>query len=243
MDAISQEFILDGSVSYWNVDRENLLSLRSLFAFLQEAAIRHADQCGAGAHAKETRGDSWVLHRMTVAVRRYPRYEDDLRVVTWSSGIRAFKGFRDFRCYCAGELVASGSSIWLYVNVATKTISRVPKDVAEHFPSKPEEVFAPELERWRMAPPSPDASGSEISVRYSDFDGNNHVNNTAYFDYLQTGLARSGLPPRPGRITVQFMKEILPSVERVKIILEPRPGETAFSLGDAEGLFAQGSVA
>ena len=44
MDEIPQEFTLTGAVSYWNVDRDNLLTLRSLFAFLQEAAIKHAEK-------------------------------------------------------------------------------------------------------------------------------------------------------------------------------------------------------
>src|ERR1035438_797909 len=112
MEGVSPEFVLDGSVSYWNVDRENLLSLRSLIAFLQEAAIKHADQCGAGARAKESRGESWVLQRMAVSVHRYPRYEEALRVATWSSGVRAYKGYRDFRVFCGDELTVLASSVW-----------------------------------------------------------------------------------------------------------------------------------
>src|SRR5271169_1157348 len=130
MENISPEFVLDGSVSYWNVDRDNVLSLRSLFAFLQEAAIRHADQCGAGTRAKAARGESWVLHRMAVSVHRYPSFGEALRVTTWSSGIRAFKGYRDFRVKCGGELIASASSVWLYFNLAAKAICRVPRGVA-----------------------------------------------------------------------------------------------------------------
>jgi len=48
MDQFSEEFVLNGAVTYWSVDREQTLLLRSLFEFLQEAAIKHADQFGAG---------------------------------------------------------------------------------------------------------------------------------------------------------------------------------------------------
>jgi len=196
MAEIPKELTLDGSVSYWNVDRENLISLRSLFAFLQEAAIRHADLCGSGAHAKATRGESWVLHRMAVTVHRYPRYEEALRVTTWSSGIRAFKGYRDFRVHCGGELIVSASSVWLYFNIAAKAICRVPKEIATGFPTHSEGVFSPELEKLRLEPPEDRSLDRNVSVRYSDFDGNEHVNNTAYFDYLQTALAAGGFPVR-----------------------------------------------
>ena len=33
MEPISKEFLLEGSVSYWNVDQENLLTLRKLGVF------------------------------------------------------------------------------------------------------------------------------------------------------------------------------------------------------------------
>src|ERR1017187_8344050 len=243
MENIPEEFILDGSGSYWNVDRENLLSLRSLFAFLQEAAIRHADRCGAGAHAKETRGESWVLHRMAVSVHRYPSYEEALRGTTWSSGIRAFKGYRDFRAHCGTELIVSASSVWLYVNVAAKAICRVPRELADGFPTHPGGVSCPDLEKLRLEPPAAGSIVRAISVRYSDFDGNDHVNNTAYFDYLQTALAAGGFFPRPPTLQIQFLKEIPPAVEQVTVSLERRGEGVAFSLGAAAGLFAHGLAA
>jgi acyl-ACP thioesterase len=243
MEGVSPEYVLDGSVSYWNVDRDNLLSLRSLFAFLQEAAIRHADQCGAGSRAKATRGESWVLHRMAVSVHRYPRFEEALRVTTWSSGIRAFKGCRDFRAHCGGELIVSGSSVWLYLNVSSKAICRVPRDVAGGFPTRPGAVFRPDLEKLRLEPPASGSIERTVSVRYSDFDGNEHVNNTAYLDYLQTALAAAGFSPRPRMLEIQFLKEIQPSVEHVSVRLERRGDSVAFSLGGPAGLFAHGLTA
>lgn len=242
MDAISREYTLSGSVSYWNVDRHNLLSLRSLFVFLQEAAIRHADQCGAGAHAKELRGESWVLHRMAASILRYPRYEEALRVVTWSSGIRSFKGFRDFRVYCGDELIVSASSVWLYFSLAAKVVCRVPAEVAAGFPTRTGEEFCPSLEKMRIDSPSGGLPGREISLRYSDYDGNEHVNNTAYFDFLQTALASAGFSPRPRSLQVEFLRAIPPSVESVAVRIEPRGGAVAFSLGHGATLFARGGA-
>jgi len=63
-------------VAYGDVDRDNLLGLPAVFKFLQEAAIKHADQFDAGTRAMTTRGESWVLNRMAAAIHRYPRYEE-----------------------------------------------------------------------------------------------------------------------------------------------------------------------
>jgi medium-chain acyl-[acyl-carrier-protein] hydrolase len=234
---------LDATVSYWDVDRDGVLLLPGVFKLLQEAAIKHADQFGAGARAMVTRGESWVLNRMAAAIHRYPRYEEPLRVVTWSSGIRAFKGYRDFRLYVGEELVVSASSLWLYVSLKTKSLVRVPEEVAATFPSRPGAVFRPDLDKLRLVPP--DAASARtypVSVRYSDVDGNGHVNNTAYFDYLQTALVRGGFPPRPANLEIQFLKEIPPGAESVDVYLEARGTAIALGFGSPGILFAQGQV-
>jgi acyl-ACP thioesterase len=237
------ELTLNTTVAYWDVDRDNLLGLPAVFKFLQEAAIKHADQFDAGTKAMATRGESWVLNRMAAAIHRYPKYEEQIRILTWSSGIRAFKGYRDFRVYCGEELLLSASSLWLYVNMRTKSLIRVPDDVARSFPSRPGEEFRPDLEKLRLAPlAGGSAPASRISVRYSDFDGNGHVNNIAYFDALQTALARSGFSPRPQTVEAQFLKEITPEIESMDVHFEQREHAIAFAIGSAQDLFAQGQV-
>lgn len=234
---------LNTVVSYWDVDQDEVLLLPGVFKFLQEAAIKHADLFDAGTRAMVSRGESWVLNRMAAAIHRYPRYEEPVRVVTWSSGIRAFKGYRDFRVFCGEELVVSASSLWLYVNLRTKSLVRVPEEIAVTFPSRPGAVFRPDLDKLKLVPPDAGSAKTHpVSVRYSDVDGNGHVNNTAYFDYLQTALVKGGFPPRPQNVEIQFLKEISPREATVNVLLEARDQAVAFSLGSPETLFAQGRV-
>jgi acyl-ACP thioesterase len=240
---MTEELILNTTVSYGDVDRDEVLLLPGVFKFLQEAAIKHADLFDAGTHAMVSRGESWVLNRMAAAIHRYPRYEEPVRVVTWSSGIRAFKGYRDFRVFCGEEPVVSASSLWLYVNLRTKSLVRVPAEIAATFPSRPGAIFRPDLDKLKLVPPDAGSAKTHpVSVRYSDVDGNGHVNNTAYFDYLQTALVRGGFPPRPQNVEIQFLKEIPPGAELVNVCLEVRGQAIAFSFGSPGTLFAQGRV-
>ncbi|MFA5057952.1 MAG: acyl-ACP thioesterase domain-containing protein [Opitutaceae bacterium] len=240
---MNETLTLDLTVSYWDVDRDQLLLLPGVFKFLQEAAIKHADLFDAGTRAMVNRGESWVLNRLAAAIHRYPRYEEQLRVVTWSSGVRAFKGYRDFRVFCGEELVAAASSLWLYVNLQTKSLVRVPEEIAITFPSRTGEVFRPELDKLRLVPPAAESARSyPVSVRYSDVDGNGHVNNTAYLDYLQTALVKGALPSRPRSIEIQFLKEIPPDAEMVNVCLHAQEQATAFSIGAPTDLCALGRL-
>lgn len=110
---MSETFTLNSTVSYWDVDRDQLLTLGGVFKLLQEAAIKHADLFDLGAKAMAAHGESWVLNRVAAEIVRYPRYEEAVKVVTWSAGVRGFRGYRDLRLYCGEELVASASTLWL----------------------------------------------------------------------------------------------------------------------------------
>jgi acyl-ACP thioesterase len=239
---MSEVFTLTTDVSYWDVDRDQVMTLAGVFKLLQEGAIKHADLFGLGAKAMAAHGESWVLNRIAAEITRYPRYEESVKLVTWSAGIRGFRGYRDLRLYCGDELVLRASSLWLYINLRTKSLTRVPAELAAQFPEGQAEVFRADLDKARYELPAPDAPATEVSLRYSDFDGNAHLNNTAYLDCLQTALNRQSLPARPRRIGMQFLKEVLPSVPSVRVAIEHTAETGKFAVRNGDELHAQGVV-
>ncbi|PTY05118.1 hypothetical protein DB347_16710 [Opitutaceae bacterium EW11] len=239
---MDDKFILNTAVDYADVDRDEYLLLSGVFKHLQEVAIVHANQYDTGTRVMGSRGESWVLNRIDVAIRRYPRYEDALRIETWSSGVNGFRGYREFRVFSRDELIVSGSSLWLYVNLATKTLVRVPDEVATGFPTLTEPVHQSALERMSAPAPEKPVHLLPVTLRYADVDANGHVNNTAYFEYLQTALARSQLPARPSSVQVKFAKEIPPDTASVEVALEPRDGGVVFGIRSDGVVHAQGWV-
>lgn len=239
---MSEEFTLHSTVAYADVDRDQVLTLGGVFKLLQEAAIKHADVYGLGAKAMVAKGESWVLNRIAASIARYPRYEEAMTVRTWSAGIRGFRGYRDLRVYCGDELVLSASTLWVYVNLRTKSLARVPEELAAQFPVGQAEMFKPDLDRVRHEPPAATAPATEVALRYGDFDGNSHLNNTAYFDALQTALSRHALPVHPAGIEVQFMKEVPLAVRAIEVAVEPRAGEARVAWRHGADLNAQGVV-
>jgi medium-chain acyl-[acyl-carrier-protein] hydrolase len=239
---MSEEFTLTTEVSYWDVDRDQLLTLAGVFKLLQEGAIKHADQFGLGAQAMARLGESWVLNRIAAEITRYPRYEERVKLVTWSAGIRGFRGYRDLRLYCGEECVLRASSLWLYINLRTKSLTRVPVELAERFPVGQAEMFRPDLDKTRYEAPTAAAAVTEISLRYADFDGNAHLNNTAYLDCLQTALSRQALPVRPRAVEMQFLKEVATATAAVQVAIERAADRGLFAVRSGGELHAQGAL-
>jgi medium-chain acyl-[acyl-carrier-protein] hydrolase len=241
---MAEKLILNTTVAYGDVDRREVMLLPRIFKLLQEVAIEHANQFGTGTNAVAARAETWVLNRITVAIDRYPRHGEALRAETWSSGIKGFKGFRDFRVYDGAERpIISASSLWLYISLATKTIVRVPREVAENFPVCAEPAWCPDIERLAFDPPSANATSVPVSLRYSDFDVNEHVNNAAYLDFVQTALAASGREACPRRVQLKYTKGITVETERATVRLEPVGNERVrFGIENDGVVFAAGEA-
>lgn len=241
---MSNEYTLETTVRFAEVDRDQVMLLPTLFQLLQEAAIRHADLFGVGAEGIAERGTSWVLNRIAVALTRYPRRDEPLRVETWSTGVRGFRGYREFRLFSGAEQLLAGTSLWLWLDLRTRMLTRVPPELEHRFPvgGAGRAPYCADIDRLRFAAPAATAPATPVSVRYSDCDANGHVNNTAFFDYLQTALVRHGRSAHPTRVAVQFVHEIPPETGQVEVRCEERAGETAFAICRDAGVFAQGVV-
>jgi acyl-ACP thioesterase len=240
---MTEKLSLDARLTFGDVDCRGRILLSRMFKLLQESAIAHANTFGVGTQVMSTRRESWVLNRIAVAIERYPEVDETLRVETWSNGIKVFKGFRDFRIYDARQQpIVSASSLWLYVSMETKAIVRVPRDVARDFPVCVEAPAYPELEKLPFDSPADDISVVPVGLRYSDFDANEHVNNAAYLDFMQTALARTGRSLHPRRIQVKYAKAIPTGCEQVDVRIDPPGATTRFSIGDAGTPFAVGAI-
>jgi acyl-ACP thioesterase len=241
---MTDKLVLSATVAYGDVDRQERMLLGRFFKVLQDAAILHANQFGAGTEVVSTRAESWVLNRIAAEIDRYPLAGETLRVETWSSGIKAFKGYRDFRVYDgANRAILRASSLWLYISLKSKSIVRVPRDLADAFLVGREPAWCPQLEKLPFASPAPSAGTVPLNLRYSDFDVNEHVNNAAYFELVQTALERAGEPAHPSRLQLKYAKEITTDVDAVEIRVEPTDTGARFSIESGDVVFAIGDVA
>ncbi|MBK9990016.1 MAG: hypothetical protein IPP19_04560 [Verrucomicrobia bacterium] len=241
---MSNDYTLTTAVPFADVDRHQVILLPQLFKLLQEAAVQHADRYGVGIRGIAERGTSWVLNRLAVDLTRYPHRDEPVRITTWSTGVHGFKGFREFRLHSGDELLLSASSLWLWIDLRTRSLTRVPAELAATFPvgnSTP--PYHAAIDRLHLTPPAASTPALSLDLRYSDQDANGHVNHTAYFDLLQTALLRQGLSPQPRRLEIQFQREIPADATTVEVRLEPRAQETAFALGSGPTSYAQGLVA
>jgi len=171
------------SVRTDRVDWEKKLTIPGLFLFLQEIAWRHATIGGFGYQQLNEKGQFWVLSKVKVQIDRYPQWNDELHLHTWSKEPELLTAYRDFIGYDQhGVQMFKATSAWHILNVATGRPQRV-DELKQRFPI-PENLHAIECKLEKLPAPESEITGEPLKVVLSDIDMNLHVNNTRYIQWV-----------------------------------------------------------
>lgn len=164
------------------VNPQGRLGLYGLLNLLQETAWMHAENLGFGMKDMEKEGLFWVLTRQRLQMTAWPRFGEEVRVLTWLRPPEGAFVSREFSIQNnAGQEIGSCSTSWLALDRESKKILpaqnlRPWAQIANSRSSglTPEKIPV-EGEYQKIA---------KYRVRNSDLDINQHVNNTKYAQWI-----------------------------------------------------------
>jgi len=218
-------------INYNEVDLNLNLRIDTLFSYLQYAAITHSEKMGAGTEYLLNLNYSWVLGKLEIEIDFFPKLNDKIEIYTWSLGSNGFIATRDFELKIDNRSFARATSLWYFIDILKKRPIKVPLDIIQKYNSLQIAPFFPELKKKKFHFPEKVTYNENITLRYSDFDSNSHVNNTAYFSFLQTALFHfNGYLPQIKNISCQFVKEIRNDNKSVNIAIFDESEGGAFKI-------------
>jgi medium-chain acyl-[acyl-carrier-protein] hydrolase len=197
----------DYRVRSYEIAPDGFLTLPNLCNYLQESAGSHATAFGVATDRLLKGGTAWVLARLQVEVERFPAWREQVSIETWPSALDRLYAQRDFLVIDAeGTEIARATSQWFVMDVERRRPTRPPASLAEiDRPDRPH-ALAPD----RTALTTLDVPEHErlFSVRRSDLDLNQHVNNVRYVEWaLEAAPDDLTETHRPHRLDVQFRAE------------------------------------
>jgi acyl-ACP thioesterase len=230
-------------VAYRDIDPAFRMRLGALSRMLQEAAVNHSERVGIHSRDLVRNGAVWVLNKLAFDIVRLPAFGEDVRVVTWHRGSQGFKAFRDFEIWVMDECLVSATTRWLYIDLFRKRPRRIPSEWSAIYTVENVQALDVDLDAWRPSPAEGESTDTVVTMRSSDFDPQGHVNHTAYFDFLETGLIRSlGAKATLKRLRIHFSREIGPLVEAVRVNLTPAPEGAGFRIHDERHTYVAGEI-
>lgn len=234
---------LTRQVGYVDVNPSFRMNLGVFFRLLQEAALVHSERVGVGPTSLMEGGTVWVLNRIVAEVNRYPAYQENVRVITWYKGNTRFIAYRDFLVFSGNEHIAAASSMWVLVDLEKKRLRRIPPELGAAYTTEDDSAGEMDIDGWvpernRIADFTVD-----ITTRYCDLDPVGHLNNTIYFDFVETLAARAFDGNTDIRsLKMQFQKEITLDHRWVSAGIRKTNTGGRFSIFSGETVFASGEI-
>lgn len=197
-------------VKYSDVDKNNLLTLKSLVAILQESAAFQSVEAGYSVNDIPKTHAAWIVLDWKVQFFKHPHSYENLSIQTWPRTMDKLYSYRDFEVYDENRtLVAIASSKWILVDTETKKIKKILKEVSDAYGGVTNKAVF-ELP-WEEKIKVPEALTLNFSytIQRRDIDTNDHVNNLHYIDYaLETLDENIYLENQFNNLEVIYKKEI-----------------------------------
>ncbi len=191
-------------------DRFGNLRPTHLMVVMQEMAGRHAIFLGAGRDDLLKMGAVWILIRNEIRIYRQPQVNDTIVATTYPGTPRRTLYPRYHRFQLEdGTVLAEGVGAWTLADVESRRMVNLPQVTALMPDTSDLEKpigypGAVEMVEGRQI-------GMERALRYSDFDVNQHVNNTRCGDWVCDMLDEQVLKTHAiTRFLANYRREVLP---------------------------------
>lgn len=168
----------DFTVQYNEVDQRGFVRPVALLNYLQTVAGYHAALLGISVSDLGESGHTWVLSRIHLAMDRYPRGGDTIRIRSWLAARDTLFTVRDFELFgVEGAPIGRATTSWAVLSLTTRRVVKL-AGVLPVYPLNTERALndafrtLPLLERSEYE--------LRLPVLRGDLDTNRHVNNTVY---------------------------------------------------------------
>lgn len=181
-------------------------SIASLFDILIEAAWAHAQVMDWGYESLKNNQLFWVLSRMYFQVEKYPAWQDQITLSTWSAGTDGVYAYREYLVENEkGEVILRASSAWLILDMENHRIFRL----SEYRTTFPKHVDAGACRAPRRIKAEVHPENLKyFPVLFSELDINQHFNSVKYVERVLDDFGIDFLNNHePAELEVNYLKE------------------------------------
>jgi len=169
-------------VRSYETDQQGRLQAPILCKWLEEAAVGHAKILDVAVETLFEHGVAWVLSRLQMTMGRWPASGEEIVVETWPEAASRLFTERRFEIFDAsGNRIGAVSTLWLVLDLVRRRPIRLPPLVMDRLAAidiGTELTDFTDLEALETV-----QNELAYTVRRSDLDLADHVNNTSYVEW------------------------------------------------------------
>lgn len=187
------------------VDNDSDITIAAICELFQEVAGNHALQLNFDITDLHKKGLTWVLHRMDIQVKSFPKWRQKVTIETWPAAGDGLRAYRNYRILDEdqNELVVC-LSYWMMINLKTRRPTRMTEEILNTRFSDRDHTLP--IKSSKISKLTNVDASKRIVVRKSDLDMNQHVNNARYMEWLIEALPAS-YNQKPRGVDIVFLRE------------------------------------
>ena len=193
-------------VPYYEGDITKKMTIPAMLAVVIKTSEEQSDAIDRGTDFVASFGLGWVITNYEIKITRLPNVGEKIAVTTQAMAYNKYFCYRNFWIHDAeGNECVEIKSTFALMDKEKRKMSSIPEEIIEPYESeKVKKIYrAPKIEKVQRG------SFLPYRVRYFDIDGNQHVNNAIYFNWILDVLGYDYLTTHePKFINIKFDKEV-----------------------------------
>lgn len=203
---MAKKYTTPYEVAYYDGDITKTMTIPAMLAVVIKTSEEQSDALGRGADFVASFGLGWVITNYEIKITRLPRVGEKIDVTTQAMSYNKYFCYRNFWVHDGeGNECVEIKATFALMDKVNRKMSSVPQEIIEPYESEKIKKIhrAPKIEKVQQGTFLP------YRVRYFDIDGNQHVNNAIYFNWVLDVLGYEYLTTyRPKFINIKFDKEV-----------------------------------
>lgn len=202
------KFIRDFTIGDIDTDNEGFIKVDKILGHMALTSTLHSNALGLGVEEIRKKNYGWMLIKWELEILEYPRANDALKIVTWTSGFDKFYATREFEILdISGNISVKASSLWVFMDIIKRRPIRIPDEIAKKYAIIEQRNFL-EFSNIKVGGNLLNKSKT-FRVVENDLDENNHVNNIKYIEWLFLGLEEIQKYYMITKLAINYKKELL----------------------------------
>ena len=169
-------------ILYHDTNSNELVGISRIFKYLQETATAQMRVQRPSYNELLSQGKAFILSGIRVEAYEPLSFGEEITVKTWGCPARGFTFPRSYQIFRGDELICEANSTWALVDTHNKSLIRASDVTLNYYTDEPLVLGNPI--RVRIPPELQLSLVGEYTIRYTDTDVNDHMNNTNYPDML-----------------------------------------------------------
>lgn len=203
---MGKKFTETHQVVYYECDTTGQMRLPMMINCVIKSSEEQSDALGRDKSFISKYGLTWVITHYDIQVSRFPKNGEQIAITTEADSYNKYFCYRNFWIHDnEGKECAKIESVFALMGIDNRKLASVPEEIIAPFESE-------KITKIKRSPKIIAPSGNQslnYRVRFADIDGNRHVNNSRYFEWMLDVLGYDFLTSHNlQQVSIKFDKEV-----------------------------------